>query len=362
MFSRPTLKQLQKRIESDFSGRLLDGKSLLSRSVLKVLSTVYAGACHLMYGFFEWGHKQVFPDSAEKIYLERWAHIWGIVRKNGAKAKGFCTVTGNATAIVPAQTLLRSTEGVIFITIKDSSFHNGQIELIEFEVEAKEQGALGNIESGAILQFISPILGVENKALSKGITGGVDIEEDALMRARLLLALREPPMGGNKSDYEKWALEVAGVTRAWCLPLYYGVGTVGLTFVCDEQGIGADSSIGTSIIPDIEMVLRVQNHIDAVRPLCAALQVFAPSQKSIDINVRIFPYNEGLAERIKLELKDLFIRVGEVGKVIPLSHIREAISITTGEYDHVLLLPTENIVPEKHEIPILGEIVIQGTE
>ena len=351
MFSRPTLKQLQLRIESDFSSRLLEGKSLLSRSVLKVLSTVYAGACYLMYGFFEWGHKQVFPDTAEKVYMERWAHIWGIIRKDGACSKGFCNVPANIASIVPAQTLLKSPQGIFFITIKDA--YADALGQIEFEVQAKEIGMLGNIESGVALQFVSPILGVENKAISTGIVGGVDIEADISMRSRLLIALREPPMGGNKSDYEKWTLEVAGVTRAWCLPLYYGVGTLGVTFVCDAQ---------KDIIPTFEMVSRVQNHIDALRPLCAAVVVFAPAQKKIDIVVRLLPYNEGLAQRVDLELRDLFIREGEAGKVIPLSHIREAISITIGEYDHVLLSPVESVIPEPHEIPVVGKINISGAQ
>lgn len=351
MFFRPTLKQLQQRIESDFSGRLLEGKGILSRSVLKVLSTVYAGSCHLMYGFFEWGHKQVFPDSAEKVYLERWAHIWGIIRKDGACAKGFCSVQGNFDSIVPGQTLLKSPQGIFFITLKDAYCNTlGQI---EFEVQAKELGVLGNIEAGVTLQFVSPLLGVENKAISKGVVGGVDIESDISLRSRLLIALRTTPMGGNKSDYEKWALEVAGVTRAWCLPLYYGIGTVGITFVCDAQ---------ENIIPSAEMVSRVQNHIDELRPLCAAVAVFAPAQKNIDITVRLLPYDEGLAQRVKLELKDLFIREGEAGKVIPLSHIREAVSVTTGEYDHVLLSPVESVIPEKHEIPVVGVITITGAQ
>ncbi len=354
MFFRPTLQRLQERIENDLSSRLLDGQSFLSRSVLKVLSTVYAGACHLQYSFFEWGHKQAFPDTANKVYLERWASIWGVKRKPGSKAKGKVRGKGTTTSHIKKDTVLRSKMGDFYLVLEDS--YPDKQGAYFFDVLSQDLGQALNLELGEVLQFVSPVIGVENSFTSQKISGAADVEDDDSLRQRLLLIMRKPPMGGNKSDYEKWALEVPGVTRAWALPLWLGVGTIGLSFVCDDTGDGIEGDI----IPTAEMVKRVQDYVDLVRPLSAALIVFAPAKKPVDIDIIVTPYNEALALRIKLELKDLFIRESGLGQILPLSHIREAVSITTGEHDHTVISPTNNLIPEAHELLVLGEVIVRG--
>lgn len=75
-WDRPTLKTLHARISGDISARLLDGGTILTRSVLAALSKVWAGACHGMYAFFAWLFPQVFVDTAEVEFLARWAAVW----------------------------------------------------------------------------------------------------------------------------------------------------------------------------------------------------------------------------------------------------------------------------------------------
>lgn len=72
-WDRPTLTSLHERIARDFSGRLLDGATLLRRSVLAVLAKVWAGACHTLHSVLAWLYLQVFVDTAEGEYMERWA-------------------------------------------------------------------------------------------------------------------------------------------------------------------------------------------------------------------------------------------------------------------------------------------------
>lgn len=72
------------------------------------------------------------------------------------------------------------------------------------------------------------------------------------------------------ADYVRWAREVPGVTRAWVLPMHMGIGTVGVCFVCDAQ---------EDPFPSEEMVQRVQEHIEPLRPATVKeLAVFAPSR------------------------------------------------------------------------------------
>lgn len=351
-WTRPTLVQLQSRTAADLSGQLLDGGNLLSRSVLKVLSTVWAGACHLMYGFLQWAFKQCFMDVCEAEFLERWARIWGVSRKAGAYAVGTVRVQGLKGSVIPAGTLWRDARGLLYSSQQDSTI--GDDGTGNVPLKATEQGADGNVQATSSLQLVSPLLGVNMEGSAGSISGGVDPEADEPLRARMLAKVQAPPHGGNAADYVQWALAVDGVTRAWCYPLYFGLGTVGVTFVCDTADAG--------IIPSQAMVSRVQSHINTVAPVTAAVVVFAPEALPIPVTIRLTPYTQGVSDRIVLELEDLFIREGAPGTIIPLSHINESISITPGEFDHMLVEPTQNIKPDAHQLPTLGTVVITRAE
>lgn len=65
-WDRPTLTSLHERIARDFSGRLLDGATLLRRSVLAVLAKVWAGACHTLHSVLAWLYLQVLWSSPDR--------------------------------------------------------------------------------------------------------------------------------------------------------------------------------------------------------------------------------------------------------------------------------------------------------
>ncbi len=68
---------------------------------------------------------------------------------------------------------------------------------------------------GAVLTLSIPIVGVTSEAtVSSEITGGADELTDDQLREQLLERIQTPPNGGGPGDYEGWAKEVAGVTRA----------------------------------------------------------------------------------------------------------------------------------------------------
>ncbi|OPY07262.1 MAG: Baseplate J-like protein [Syntrophaceae bacterium PtaB.Bin095] len=65
-------------------------------------------------------------------------------------------------------------------------------------------------------------------------------ETDGELLARLLEYIRRPPAGGNKYDYQKWALEIDNVARAWCIPQGQGPGTVDVVIAADEAATGSE--------------------------------------------------------------------------------------------------------------------------
>ncbi|KAL6953375.1 hypothetical protein U1Q18_052069 [Sarracenia purpurea var. burkii] len=78
---------------------------ILPASVLSVLARVFAGAAHLHWGFLEWIARQVFPDTAEAEYLERWAAVYGIYRTPATYASAEVQVSGTNGTVLPAGTI-----------------------------------------------------------------------------------------------------------------------------------------------------------------------------------------------------------------------------------------------------------------
>ena len=68
-WSRPTVTTIYERIVTGIESRLTGGVALLRRSVLRILSKVFAGEIHLNYGYIEFISKQLFPDTAETEWL-----------------------------------------------------------------------------------------------------------------------------------------------------------------------------------------------------------------------------------------------------------------------------------------------------
>jgi uncharacterized phage protein gp47/JayE len=347
-FSRPTLNQLRERIGQDFSGHLLDGAPLRRASVLRVLAWVWAGACHLMYGFFAWLTGQALPDSAENEFLRRWAAVWAVLPKPAAYASGQVSLSGTDGSIVPAGSLLKASAGQVYRVSEDALLSGAAAPV---SLRALEPGENGNLDPGETLTLVQPIAGVVSSGPVISLTGGTDPESDASLRARLLAVIRKPPHGGNADDYVHWALQVPEVTRAWCLPLYAGPGTVGLTFVCDEL---------PDIIPDPEKIAEMLAHILALCPVTArpGVIVFAPQVLDIDISLHLNPDTAAVRAAVERELADLLTEA-EVGQIIYLSHINAAISNAPGELDHVLLTPAANIIPAAHQLPMLGEVTYE---
>jgi uncharacterized phage protein gp47/JayE len=217
-------------------------------------------------------------------------------------------------------------------------------------IEAVSPGAAGNLPAGTKLNFISPVEGLKSSLAigPAGLSGGTDLEDDESLRARLLKRLREPPQGGSRTDYEQWALEVPGVIRALCFPEYAGLGTV---------GVAVWGTVEAPVL-SAEIVQRAYDHIKPRAPVTAGLglYVFTPEILAVDFVVQIIPDSPQVRENVRLELGDVFAREGKPGGLIPISHLREALSLAAGEYDHYLTQPMGNIYPDYYQLPVLGDI------
>lgn len=352
-FTRPTLGEIGERIAGDLESRLPGADARLRRSVLAVLGRTEAGAVHGLYGFGEFVARQVFPDTAETEFLDRWARVWGIARKPAWPASGSVVAAGTDGAVIPAGTVLQRGDGQRFVTAAEATIAAGTATLA---VSAEAAGLDGNTMAGTKVTFASPVADVEGTATvaGDGLVQGSDQEGDATVLARTLGRIQEPPHGGAGHDYLAWALDRDGhgvdVTRAWVRAGEYGPGTVTVRFVMDDTYADA--------IPLQADLDAVAAWIAPLKPVTAKVYVVAPVAVPIGFSIAgLVPATQPIREAIEAELRDLVRREAAPGATLLVSHVREAISVAAGEADHRLLAPAGDMALAPGAIAVFGGIV-----
>lgn len=348
-FDRPTLAELISRTEQDVQAGLGLG-AVLPRSVEAALSRALALLAHGLHGHLAWAAEQLFPDTAEAEYLDQWAHVWKISRKQAAAALGSVILTGTDGSTAPAGTQLRTPSGALVATNADATIASGTATAA---VTAVVPGSDGNAPQGAPLSLVTTVAGINGTATaaSGGIAGGSDAETDDALRERVLTRIQTPPAGGTAGDYERWALAVPSVTRAWIRPQWDGPGSVGILFVLDDDPVDP--------IPNQAKVDEVQAYIDARRPVTARPIAVAPVALTVDVTIALVPNTVAVRQAVEASLADLFDREAEPGGTITLSQLSEAISTSPGEVSHTLVAPVADIAPLPVQLPILGTVTSQ---
>jgi len=355
--NRPTLQQIIDRVEGDIKTGL-GLATLLRRSFEKVISRVIAGVSHVLHGAIEFIFIQFFPDTAIGEFLLRWAVIFGILQKESTFAELNITVTGLDGSTVPQGTIYQRSDGFEYLVKDDIDI--GVSGSQTGVVVAKDAGTEGNIDDGSTISLTSSISGVDSDATvdSTAIEGEQE-ETTEELRTRLIERIQAPPQGGAAKDYIAFAKTVAGVTRAWVLPGHLGEGTVGLTFVEDNE---------VPIIPDQPKVDEVQLAVEALKPITADLFVFAPGTEVVDLTIAILPNTQAVRDAVTTEITDLIFREAQVrgafkqvGETydgrIALSKFGEAISTADGEDEHEIIFPTIGNDPQ----PDVGGLLVPGT-
>ena len=356
-FDRPTLQTIVDRIQSDFESRIDGASTILRRSVLRVMGRVYAGATHLLYGYLSFLKDQLFATSADIEFLETIGSEYGISRKSATRATGEATATGTNGTTIPAGTELQSTDGEGYTVDTEVSIASGVADL---SLTAVDAGTDGNADASDVLSFVSPIAGITSTVSvdSNAITGGLNEESDDDLRDRILARKRQPPHGGAEFDYDPWALEVAGVTRAWAFSEYNGHGTVGLAFVRDKDT--------DTIIPDDDQRDAVYDYIvshtspltgtTVGAPVGAHLYMIPLTLYSLDYEIDVTPNNATIQASIRSNLKDLILQEGGPGETITLPEITAAISRASGHINHRINSPSADVAISTNRIPVLGTI------
>jgi uncharacterized phage protein gp47/JayE len=365
MFERPTLTEIITRIKNDIVSRITGASTLLRRSILSVFATAFGGAIHSLYGNIEYNKDQLFILDADLESLKKHANEYGLSLNEAEKATGEVTATGTAGTSIPIYSELQSATGQVYLTDTAAILDAGGLATID--ITAKVAGENGNDDAGISLSFVSPISGVNTTVTvgATGLSGGADEEEEDDFRNRILTRKRKPPHGGIQEDYVNWMLEVSGVTRAWSIPMYQGVGTIGCAFVRDnDDSIFPDDSEKETVYDYIVSHTEEVTGKIVGAPVTAVENIYmiSLSPLAVNFNIQISPNTGDVQTAVTSQLEDLINVDGGPEQTIRLSRARAAISAAAGEEYHEITYPTEDITASSQQIHVLGTITFSDYE
>lgn len=359
-FTRPTLTTIIKRIEGDFKSGL-SLQAILRRSFLAVFAKAFAAASHTLHGHTSFGiFEKFFPDTGDEVTVIRWGTLYNLPRKEATFAEIVIDVTGTTGGTLLIDTIYVRSDGLEYKVKAEVAVPAATV--VQATIVAETEGDLSNIDTGDNISLQSAIAGIQSEATINSTTiEGEDLEDLELYRGRVLDRLQFPPSGGNVTDFIAFALAVPGVTRAWVLPNLLGPGTVGVTFVEDDED---------PIIPDAAKIAEVQTALLENEPQgTGGSTAFAPIEKKMNPQIQLKPNTTAVQNAVILELEDLLAREAQVREAsdpekvglgikfdgkIKLSQINEAISLATDEEDHILLSPTADEEPAVNGLVTLG--------
>lgn len=286
-----------------------------------------------------------FGETSTGEYLDRRAADFGVYRKQATSAvrKGVFTNGDGAPFNIPIGSRFRIND-MVYVAIE--KIVDGQ-----FRMRAETSGSAGNQEFGNLLP-IEPIERLGTAVLADVLIPGEDEESDDSLRKRFLQKVRESGTSGNVSNYKQWATEVAGVGSAKVTPLWNGPGTVKVTIV------NTDMQPATT-----ELVEKVQEYIEQVRPIGASVTVASATGKPINVSANVILASgytlQNVQDAFAASLDEYLKEIAFSMTYVSYAKIGTLLLSTPGVIDYNGLIVnsgTVNVALQDEEVPIRGEV------
>lgn len=362
-YLRPTLAQLKAQVAADIQSALPGSDPLLRFSNLNITGVALANLANLMFGYLDWIAQQSVPFTATDEFLYGWGSLKNVEPLPAlAASNGAITFIGANGTVIADQTPLVRGDGAAF-TVQGSQTISGGVAIVT--ATAYVPGSSGNTAVSSVMTLGTAIAGVQsNGTVTTAFTNGVNAETEDAYRSRMLQVYQSPPQGGAESDYLTWAMEVPGVTRAWCSPSGFGAGTVVVYTMFDNtesahagfpQGTNGVATAETRAAAATGDQLAVANYIFPLRPVTALVYSVAPLPQSVNFALVGVPV--GSQALVAAALADLLFRQGTaIGGSIPLVQVWNTISSVAGVNDFTVTTPAADITTTVGYLPVLGTV------
>ena len=228
----PTTKEISDNIIAQLEASLNQSIPLLPKSFLRVLSKVLAGVFILLYKYGGFMFLQIFVQTASAketeingatlIPLTQWGRLIGVgdpVAATNAELLIDISVEIQAGTLLSGTQLLNVDNGVTYITIGPVTLNAAIVQATIRAVSDQSgggDGAIGNLEPGAIVSFANPLANVSRDAVvALQVVTGANAESTESYRQRIIDRFQKRPQGGAYADYEQWGEEVAGIVNVY---------------------------------------------------------------------------------------------------------------------------------------------------
>lgn len=247
----------------------------------------------------------------------------------------------------------------LLIPIGEKKIENVLVECLEF-------GEVGNVAQGAINLIAQA--GFDSVTDSKLYLAGSETEQDEPYRQRILERKRKPARAGVPADWERWALEVKGVTKAKCFRCARGAGTADI-IIWGNQGDAPEKGLIEACQNYLE-----KNYVPADLAQGGIL-VVAPELVSVDIVIEDVVLKEGYTKETAEEiLQKAFLEYFRSDKTKEMVSVVDCIVCIRTAFDEedaektsviedfVLQKPSKNILLTAKQSPVIGKMEVTVRE
>jgi uncharacterized phage protein gp47/JayE len=207
--------------------------------------------------------------------------------------------------------------------------------------------------AGAVTILTACPVGVTAVTNPAAFTGGVDAEDDAALRGRVLASYKRLPNGANAAFYEETAMAHAGVAAAKAVGRARGIGTVDV-YIATAAGV-----------PDSALVSAVGTELQSRREIAVDVQVKAPTVSPVSVSAAI-AVEEGAdfaAVKTAAEAAVGALFTGRLlGAGMTCASLVHLICGVAGVANCHLLSPTADLSASDTVLPTLGTLSITELE
>lgn len=269
MITIPTIASIEAQEVADVDGKIGQTVPSLLKAYFRVQARSHAGVMGLLYRFGAWIYNQIFPQTADREALLRIGASYGLYPNSAVAAILTATATGANDTVTQAGWLWQI-NGIVYEQLEDVAIAAGTATI---SVECLTAGVIGNLANGAEISLATPQAGVDDIAtITATTTTGEDEEDLETFRTTVEQRIAQRPQGGAVQDYVGWALEVAGIVKAFAFNTAPGVVSV----------YPLISLTGTRV-PAAPKLAEVEAYLsDTIRrPLCASVEAVAMTERTI---------------------------------------------------------------------------------
>lgn len=249
-FKVPSLAEVNRTVENNFSQAFYGSSGVLRAMVLKVVSKVIAGAVYMAVLFLSYIWKNSFVATADVDGLVREGSKRNMPPKPASPARGMIEISGPEGTSIAAGTVVvdevfgNEYEILNSVTINEVNDQTG-LGTVTVQAYSIGFGSKYDLPENTVLTFRDiDIEDVTIKVAEGGLYGGVSVDvvvdgvekqwgetvED--YRNRLKKRVQNQTAGGNDVDYWEWAMSFSEVSDCFVVPNYVATNIV-LIFCAD---------------------------------------------------------------------------------------------------------------------------------